>query len=204
MEESHSITIRDARPDLEEGLQFAKFVNMAAHGFIPVFFGRDWEKIIAEAYIVPRTEYSSENVIVAEREGVIVGMASGFTTEQRRDFSEEALLTAAGSSRRRVKLMRFLFRPVMSIIYDTPDSDYYVLSLAVDKEARGLRIGSMLLDGMEERGRRAGCTRLALDVDARNANGRAVYEHRGMKIERRFPKRIAIPYMTFYRMTKPL
>ena len=51
---------------------------------------------------------------------------------------------------------------------------------------------------------RRGSTRLSLDVSAKNEGARRFYERRGMTVESQWPKRLAIPVLKFYRMTKGL
>lgn len=199
-----SIIIRPAKPELEEGRAYARYVDEAAEGFIRFMFGREYERIVAEAFVKPDNDYSWQNVIAAERDGIIVGMASGFTAERRRGFSDEPLKEAAGSALFRIKLVKLLFAPIMRIVYNIPDSDYYVLAIALDRERRGEGIGKMLMDAMEERGRAVGSTRLALDVSAGNEGARRFYERRGMTIESQWPKRLAIQKLRFYRMVRPL
>ncbi len=202
--DQHSIIIRPARPDLEEGRAYARYLDEAAEGFIRFMFGRDYERIIAEAFIKPDNDYSFENAIAAERDGVIVGMASGFTATQRHSFSAEPLKESAGSAAFRIKLVKLLFAPIMRIVYNIPDSDYYVLAIALDKDARGMGIGTMLLDAMEERGRGIGSARLSLDVAAGNKGARRLYERRGMTVESQWPRRLPVSKITFYRMVKPV
>ena len=199
-----SILIRPARPDLEEGWACARYINEAAEGFIRFMYGREYERIIAEAFVRPDNDYSWQNAIFAERDGEIVGMANGFTPEQRRGFSNVVMKEATGSLALRIKLVRLLFAPMMRIVYTIADSDYYVLAAAVDSDCRGLGIGTMLLDAMEERARAVGATRLALDVSAGNKGARRLYERRGMTVESQWPKRLPIKKIRFYRMVKPL
>ena len=199
-----SITIRQAGPVIEEGMAYARCLDMASEGFIRFMYGSEYERIIAQAFILPDNEYSFENAIVAERGGEIAGMASGFTVAQRRGFSDDPVKEAAGSAAMRIKLVKLLFAPIMRIVYNIPDSDYYVLAIAVDSARRGEGIGMMLMDAMEERGRAVGSTRLALDVSAGNEGARRLYERRGMTVESQWPKRLPIKKIRFYRMVKPL
>ena len=199
-----SIILRSAKPDLEQGRACARYLDEAAEGFIRGMYGADYERIIAEAFILPDNEYSYQNAIFAEREDSIVGMASGFTAEQRRSFTDEVLKAATGSAALRIKIMKMLFAPIMRIINNLPESDFYVLAAAVDSEQRGSGIGTKLLDAMEERARDGGARRLALDVAGGNEGARRLYERRGMTVESQWPKRLAIPKLRFYRMVKPL
>ena len=67
--------LRPARPDYDEGLLFARYLDEAAEGFFGFMLGRDAERIVASAFAEPRHSLSYEHVMFAEREGVIVGMS---------------------------------------------------------------------------------------------------------------------------------
>ncbi len=199
-----SAIFRDARPDLEEGLVCARYINEAAEGFIRFMFGGGYAEIIAKAYTQPDNQYSFQNVIFAERDSVIVGMALGFTALQRVNFSDEPIKRAAEPQAFRMRVVKTLFAPMMRIIETIDPGDYYILTLAVDTGVRGEGIGTMLLDAMEERAVAGGSARLALDVAASNGGARRLYERRGMNVESQWPKRLPLPGIRFYRMTKSL
>ena len=199
-----SIILRTAQPSIDEGLEYARYLDVAAEGFFRFMLGRRVTEIIGKAYTQTGHNYSYENVLFAEQDNRIVGMASGFTAEQHRSFSDQPLKQAAGSQAFRMRVVKTLLAPMMRILNTLADGDFYVLSLATDEELRGAGMGSALMDAMEERGVASGSSRLALDVSASNAGARRLYERRGMKVESQWPKRIVIPGMRFYRMTKKL
>ena len=162
---------------------------------------------ISIAFIVLAFEVVSvayQNVTFAERDKVIVGMVLGYTAEQHRRSSHEPLERAAGRSNLRMRIVRILFAPIMRIIDSIAHGDFYVQAIAVDSELRGDGVGSILMDSSEERAHASGSTRLSLDVSAKNKEARRFYEHRGMNVESRWPKRLTIPVLKFYRMTKVL
>jgi len=198
----HPITLRAAKPSLDEGLVFARYLDEAAEGFFRFMLGRDAGEIIARAFVEPGHDLSYENVTFAERDNVIVGMVSGYTAEQHRRSSRQPLKQAAGRYHLRMKIVLILFAPLMRIIDSIADSDFYLQAIAVDKELRGDGVGSVLMDSLEERARASGSTRLALDVSAKNVRARRFYERRGMTVESQWPKRLPIPGLRFYRMTK--
>ena len=199
-----SINLRPAKPSFEEGQEYARYLDVAAEGFFRFMLGPTAPEIIGKAFIQEGHNYSYENVLFAKFDDRIVGMASGFTAEQHRTFTDQPLKQAAGSQRYRMLLVKALLAPMMRILNTLADGDYYVLSLATDEELRGKGIGSTLMDAMEERAAASGSRRIALDVSASNGSARRLYEHRGMKVESQWPKRLNIPKFKFYRMTKPL
>jgi len=199
----HSIVLRAANPTFDEGLAFARYLDEAAEGFFRFMLGRRAGYMIATAFAQPDHDLSYQNVTFAERDNAIVGMVSGYTAEQHRRSSRQPLKQAAGSNLR-MRIALILFVPLMGIIDSIADGDFYLPAIAVDKELRGDGVGSVLMDSIEERARAIGSTRLSLDVFAQNEGARRFYERRGMNVESQWPKRLAIPGLKFYRMTKGL
>ena len=200
----HSIVIRDANPTINEGLVCGHYLDEAAEGFFRFMLGRRFAEIIARAYPRPNHSYSFQNVIYAEFDKRIVGMALSFTAEQHHKFSDQPLKEAAGPRALRMTIVKIICAPMLRILETIADGDFYLLSMAVDREYRGKGIGSALMDTIEERARASGSTRLSLDVSANNEGARRIYERRGMNIESQWPKRIPLPGVRFYRMTKSL
>ena len=200
----HSIVLRAASPVIDEGLAFARYLDEAAEGFFRFWLGHRAAHIIATAFAQPDHDLSYRNVTFAERDNVIVGMVLGYTAEQHRRSSHEPLERAAGKKNLRMRIVRVLFAPIMRVIDSIADDDFYVQAIAVDTVLRGEGVGSMLMDASEQRARAGGSTRLSLDVSAKNKEARRFYEHRGMKVESQWPKRLALPSLKFYRMTKVL
>ena len=199
-----SIVLRAAKPTLDEGLTFARYLDEAAEGFFRFMIGRRVEHVIATAFLKPDHDLSYQNVTFAEQEGAIVGMVSGYTAKQHRASSRLPLKEAAGRRNLRMRMVLVLFAPVMRIIESTGDEDFYIQSIAVSRELQGGGVGSTLMDFIEEQAKASGSTRLALDVSAKNENARRFYSNRGMNVESRWPKRLPIRTLRFYRMTKEL
>ncbi len=200
----YSIVLRAANPNSDDGLAFARYADQAAEGFLRFMLGRHAGRIIATAFVQPDNDLSYQHATFAERDNVIVGMVSGFTAEQHSHASRHALTRAAGRFNLRLKVVRLLFAPLMHVIDSIADGDFYVHTIAVDQALRGAGVGSILMDFLEDRARTIGSTRLSLDVSAKNAGARRFYERRGMNIEFQWPRRLAIPGIKLYRMTKVL
>ncbi len=95
----------------------------------------------------------------AERDNVIVGMTLAYTAEQHRHSSRQPLKRAAGRLlRMRLLIVEILFAPLMRIIDSIADGDFYLQTIAVDKELRGDGVGAVLMDSYEERARASGST----------------------------------------------
>jgi ribosomal protein S18 acetylase RimI-like enzyme len=201
---SDSVTVRPAVPTIEEGLLFARYLNMAADGAFRALLGRGYDRVIGEAYLSPDHDLSYETAAFVERSGRIAGMTSGYTSQQHEQSSDEPLRRAAGLRMVRMAAFSVLGRSMKSFIKTVPDGDYYLLAVAVDDQYRGSGIGSTLLDYSEETGRAAGCARIVLDVAEKNTGARHLYERRGMEVEAISPSILRIPNTRAYRMVKPL
>ena len=99
------IAPRAAKPTLDEGLVYARYLDVAAEGFFRLMLGSRASDIVATAYSQPNNNYSYQHVTFAERDNVIVGMVSGFRAEQRRGFTEEPLKRAAGDRHMRLSIV---------------------------------------------------------------------------------------------------
>lgn len=199
-----SIALRDARPTLDEGLVFARYLNEAAEGFFRFWLGTRAADIIAKAYTQPDHDHSYQNVIFAEHAEVIVGMALGFTAEQHYRSSRRPLKQAAGYHVLRMMIVSAVCAPLMRILSTIAEGEFYLLAIAVDKTLRGKSVGTILLDSIEQRAVASGSSRLALDVSAANEGACRLYERRGMTVESQWPKRLVIPGLRILRMTKAL
>ena len=201
---SDSVTVRPALPTIDEGLLFARYLNVAADGAFRALLGRGYDRVIGEAYRSPAHDLSYETAVFAERSGRIVGMASGYTSQQHEQSSDEPLRRAAGFRMVRMAAFSMLGRGMKRFIKTVADGDYYLLAVAVDDQYRGAGIGSALLDYSEGRARAAGCSRIVLDVTEKKAEVRRLYEHREMEVEAKSPSFLFIPGARACRMVKPL
>ncbi|MCP4204027.1 MAG: GNAT family N-acetyltransferase [bacterium] len=200
----HSTTLRAANPTLDEGREFARYLDQAAEGFFRFMLGRRAVDVIATAFTRPDHDLSYQNVTFAERDEITVGMVSGYTAEQHHRSSDGPLKRAAGRFPLRMTVVSIVFAPLLRIIDTVGDGDFYLQAIAVDQDLRGEGVGSTLMDSIEDRAAASGSTRLALDVSAANEGARKLYERRGMAVESQWPKRVAIPGLRFLRMTKAL
>jgi ribosomal protein S18 acetylase RimI-like enzyme len=201
---SGSITVRPAVASIDEGLLFAQYLNMAADGAFRALLGKDYDQVIAEAFLSPGHDLSHEFVVFAERSGRIAGMVSGYTSQQHAQSSDNPLRRAAGFRMVRMAAFSMLGRGLKKFIKTVPDGDYYLQAIAVDDQYRGSGIGTTLLDHSEEIARTEGCSRIVLDVALNNAGIRRLYEHRGMEVGATSPPILFIPSTRAHRMAKPL
>ena len=174
-----ALSIRPARPDLDEGRVFARFVDEITEGGFRIMLGRRAVEILAHAFVQPGHSMSYRNTSFAERDGAIAGMVCGYVENGAHEGEYDALMIAPGNRFRRrlgAALMRLRWR---MIGYPFP-GEFYVEFLIVDSSLRGNGIGRVLMDEMEAKARAAGASRLTLDVAAKNTRGQRFYERIGM------------------------
>ena len=141
---------------------------------------------------------------MAESNGTIIGMASGYAAEAHRAFTNEPIEAAAGPRRRRYRAFSRFSRRMLRFMDDIPDGDFYIRAIAVDPDYRGRGAGSRLMDHMIDIARADGARRLALDVAAKNRDGRRFYERIGMTRESESPRWFGLPNTNVIRMTRSL
>lgn len=198
------MTLRSAQATLEDGRVFARYLDVAAEGFITVLLGGKAHEIAAEAFVEGGHDMSYEHVTFAERDGAVLGMLSAYTAEQHRASSHKPLMRAAGVRILRVWAIAMLCWRFLRFMETMESQDFYVQAVAVDSEARGAGVGSALLDHAESCGREAGCARLALDVASTNEGALRLYKRRGMIETARSPAIGFVGGVRAIRMTKPL
>jgi ribosomal protein S18 acetylase RimI-like enzyme len=200
----NSSILRAAEPIFEEGLVFARYLAEAAEGFFRFMLGRRVTEIVATAYLETDHDLSYQNVTFAEQDHVIVGMALAYTAEQHHRSSDQPLKKAAGCQVIRLMCVKVCCAPLWRILDTIQEGDFYLQAIAVEKDFRGLGVGSIMMGSIEERAITSGSVRISLDVAAKNESARRLYERRGMTVESQWPKRLNLPRFRFLRMSKIL
>lgn len=198
------VEIRPAKPTLEEGRLFARYLNEASDQLMQTMFGRGYPGIIAKTYLSSGHVMSHETVVFVESEAGVIGMGSWYGTNQGLAPSDRALMGAAGIRLVRAVPFAILARRLFEFMDTVPDGDFYLAALAVDNDKRGHGIGSRLIDCAESEAKATGHTRLALDVAVDNDQARRLYERHGMTVEAESPAITFLPNERVYRMVKPL
>ena len=197
------IALRAARPDLDEGLVFARYLNAAAEGFFEFWLGRGFPGVLAEAFMKPGHDLSYEYAAFAVRGGRSIGMASCYTAEQHRASSLEPLREAEGYRAFRAAIIGAVMFPIMRVIDTLEDGDFYLQAIAVDEDLRGAGVGSLLIGWVEDQGRAIGSRRLCLDVSGANVGARRLYERLGMEVVSE-SKIFYMPRVRLLRMAKAI
>ena len=201
--DSARLTVRAASASRSDGLVFARHLDEAQEGWYRMALGRSAPELIAGAFASGNHELSYEFVTIVERDGVPVGSYCAYSGSQHRRFGPNPLDEAAHGSVR-YRAMKRLSSRMLTFIDQIPERDFYLRSIAVDPDRRGMGIGSVLLERLTEAGVVAGSERLALDVAASNKGGRRLYERSGFRVEAESPRFLGLPNTNVFRMVAEL
>ncbi len=197
------LLIRDARPDLAEGLIIARLFDEAAEGFFKSMLGTNAYELIAEAFTKTNNAYSHEHVSIIEYEGAIAGMISGFTTIEKRGFIANILSQSNKGSKMKIMMFSVVGRLLSRYLGPRGDNDYYLEALAVNDPMRGKGLGQKLLQFAEEKAKNKGAATMSLDVTGKNDRAIRTYKKMGMVQVSQWPNFLKLPAL-FIRMEKRL
>jgi len=181
------LTLRNAKPAYEEGVVFARYLDLTTPLY-RVVLGRRAADTIALAFTRPGHKFSFETTVFAERDGAIVGMISGYPTKQKHTPVDESRRNALGRRATRMRILTELLARKRWFLGRHAPGDFYVQGLAVDEQYRRQGVGAALIGAMEERARAAGSTRLTLNVAGRNVGARRLYTRSGLTAVSAWPK----------------
>jgi ribosomal protein S18 acetylase RimI-like enzyme len=198
-----TITIREGKPDIEEGLVAARYVDIASEGFFKKMLGKSTYEILAHAYVKLNNEYSFENVMMIEHKGEIVGMVSGYTYAEKEGFTKHILSQFPEGSKLKIILFSGVGRVLARFLGPRGEKDYYLQSIAVSSQIRGKGLGQRLMKVSAEIAVAKGSKTLSLDVSSKNEKAIISYKKFGMNIASVWPNFLRLPPL-FTRMVKEL
>ena len=198
-----TIIVREAKPDLEEGLVFAQFFDEASEGFFKKMLGTKIFEIIADAFVKSNNEYSFENAMMVEYNSKIVGMVSGYTYAEKEGFKRKILSQFPGGAKLRIMMFSIVGNVLSRFLGPRGKEDYYLQSIAISSQMRGKGLGQRLLKHSSEIAIKKGSKTLSLDVSSKNENAIKSYKKFGMEIVSFWPNFLKLPPV-FTRMEKEL
>lgn len=198
-----TLIIREAQPDLDEGLIAARFVDEASEGFFKSILGIKTYEIIADAFVKSNNEYSFENSTMIECEGRVVGMISGYTSIEKEGFTKNVLNQFPRGAKFRILIFSVIGRLLSRFLGPHGKEDYYLQTITVNSGMRGKGIGQILLRHSEEIAIEKGAKILSLDVSSKNYKAINSYLRFGMRATSSWPNFLKLPPV-FTRMEKEL
>ncbi|MEM7068337.1 MAG: GNAT family N-acetyltransferase [Pseudomonadota bacterium] len=130
-----------------------------------------------EAFAIGRQRFADDNsingwknAIVAVESEVILGMSTCYI-----NHASSGANSSEGEDHKRLSPA---FVPLFEL-HDIADGHWYIDCLAVFPQARGKRVGAMLMDDFIDRGKAQGFEHASLIVESGNKTARQLYESRG-------------------------
>jgi len=198
-----TIIIREAKPDLEEGLVFAQLFDEASEGFFKSMLGKKTYEIIADAFVKSNNEYSFENVTMIEYKSKIVGMVSGYTYTEKQGYKKNILSQFPKGAKLRIMMFSVAGRILSHFLGPRGKEDYYLQAIAVSIQMRGKGLGQRLMKHSGEIAIKKGSKTLSLDVSSKNEKAINSYNKFGMEPFSFWPNFLKLPPV-FTRMVKEL
>ena len=198
-----TILIREARPNLEDGLVFAQLFNEASEGFFKSLLGIKTFKILADAFVKSNNEYSFENVTIIEYKNKIAGMVSGYTLTEKQGFKKNILSEFQKGAKLRIIVFSVVGMILSRFLGPQEKEDYYLQAIAVCSQMRGKGLGQRLMEQSREIAVKKGCKTLLLDVSSKNEQAIKSYNKFGMETHSHWPDFLKLPHV-FTRMVKEL
>ncbi len=102
-----------------------------------------------------------------------------------------------------MRMTEFFLAPLMRLTDSIQGADYYLQFIAVEGDARGDGIGTMLITEYERQAKAIGAKRLCLDVSTGNEVALRFYDRHGYRREWEWPRTRFLPKLSV-RLMKPL
>lgn len=199
----NTIKIRKARPEIEDGVAYAQFLNIASEGFFESMLGTKTDEIIANAFVETNNEYSFENVAMIEYNDEVVGMVSAYTSTEKKAFRKNILAQCNKEAKSKIRMFSVVGKLLSRFLGPIGDNDYYIQGIAVDSKIRGKGLGQKLMNYCREVAIQKGAKTLSLDVSSKNKVAIKSYYKFGMEIASQWPNFLKLPSI-FTRMVKKL
>lgn len=178
------ITFRDARSD-DGGSAVPLLYSSGPEAFRYVFetgAAGGAQAFLARAWHAGDGEFGYRTHVVAEVDGRVIGVGAMYSGRNGAAFTRVAIAQILRHYRLPAALAVIWRGLRVERVIRPPRCDVcYLAHLAVDREVRGLGIGSRLIAYLLERGRRQGFAVAGLDVAESNHTARSVYERIGFR-----------------------
>lgn len=166
--ESPKIIIRPATIDDAETIALAVALAIADEEAVRDYCGDEPRAVLTEISRADHTQYSWRSALVAESEGRTVGAVVGYDGAKLKELREGTF-----------DVLRRMVGRVPNIPNETEEGEYYLDSVAVIHEFRGLGIGAKLVEAFCDMAFSEGAERVGLIVEAENANASKLYRSLG-------------------------
>lgn len=166
--EKEKIVVRVAQK--EDAPMIARVVAMAIgdEAGLRGYCGEEYLAVLMEIASAEQTQYSYQNTLIAEYEGVVAGAVVGYDGAKLNELRSGTL-----------SIIEEFTGCIPSIVDETEGGEFYLDSVAVLPRFRGLGVATALIDAFVERAFALGAERVGLIVDKENPDAERLYYSRG-------------------------
>jgi len=198
MDYLNTVIIRNGRQD-DDNKKIARLIMISAEEYFPYVYGQNIETAIEEMFKKKGNIFCHDNIIVAEKNGEIVGAAMCFEKSQDNLKNTLAFL--------RYCFLGIASHPVRTIrctsqIANFKSDEFYLSNVAIDPGYQGQGMFSLMQKKIEKKASEKGYRKVVLDVETKKTIDVAIYKKCGFKIIRKI--NLAPFPFCFYRMEKKL
>lgn len=155
---------------VDDSLIIARVIAMAIgdESGLRSYCGEEYIAVLNEIARAEGTQYSYQNAIIAEYDGVIAGAIIGYDGAQLSELRDGTL-----------SIIEEFTGRIPDIVDETEEGEYYLDSVAVLPRFRGLGVGTALITAFVEHAFTNGAERVGLIVDKENPYAEKLYTSQG-------------------------
>ena len=164
------ITVRPAKIDDAATVALAVALAIGDQGALQAYCGQNYLSVLTEIARREQTQYSWQNALIAEVNGVTAGAIVGYDGAQLGQLREGTFAC-----------LREMVGSVPNIDDETQDGEYYLDSIGIWPEFRGLGVGRVLITALCHKAFSKEIKRVGLIVDYDNPQSERLYSSLGFQ-----------------------
>ncbi len=164
------ILVRLARREDAPTIAMAVAMAIGDERALQAYCGNDYHAVLTAIARAKATQYSWQNTLIAEYEGQVAGAVVGYDGARLEQLRKGTLAIIQEQVGR-----------VPTIADETEMGEYYLDSVAVMAEFRGLGVGACLVDAFCDKAFAEGYERVGLIVDCDNPKAEKLYASQGFE-----------------------
>lgn len=182
----NNVTIRRAKPT-DDAHRVARYLfssapDVLAYSLAPQRDEPTTFMVLAAGFVANDGAFSHKRVIVAEREGTLVGAVACFPAKDKNAiFARTARPVLKALPARDWPTLAMRGVRIAPFGDGIPEDSLYLSQIGVDPSARSQGIGSLLLDAVFAHAKSLGLARVSLHVSIDNPRAEALYARHGFR-----------------------
>ncbi|MBL8678338.1 MAG: GNAT family N-acetyltransferase [Myxococcales bacterium] len=180
------VVIRPAKPTDDARIVarclFSSGPDVLAYSLAPERDEGTAQRVLAAGFVAEDGAFSYRYVIVAERDGALLGATAVFAARDKaKVFARTARPVLKACAARDWPTLAMRAVRVAPFGEGIPDDSLYLSQIGVEPAARGAGVGSKLLEAVFDRARKHSLSRVALHVAVDNPRAEALYARHGFR-----------------------